>query len=147
MTVPDFDQHQVPEPAAIGFRFLGRDWSALPELPEAAIVVASIANSVGAYAESWPDVYAAVLADLAVRFVGYAVTEPEEWATAVRLNLPDTASVLTVMTWLSEQYTTQAAAPTPARTPAAAPSRRTDLDGLRHALDAAGVRGNVIRET
>lgn len=145
MSVPNFDQPAGgPEP--VRFRFLGRDWDAHPEMPEEAIVVASIANSVGAYAESWPDVYAGVLADLAVRFVAYTVTEPEEWATAVRLGLPDTGAVLQVMTWLAEQYQP---APAPAlddRETFVPQRRRTDLDGLRSALTAAGVRGNVIRE-
>ena len=112
--VPDFDT-QEPEP--VGFRFLGRDWTCRPSLPDEALVVASIAGQVGAYAESFPQVYVDVLADLSVRFVGYAVTEPDEWATAVRLSRPDTAAVLQVMTWLSEQYTTAAPTPPPAPAP------------------------------
>lgn len=135
MAVPDFDAAVGPEP--VRFRFLGRDWTAHPEIPDEAVVVAAIARSCGAYAEAWPDVYAGVLADLAVRFVAYTVTEPDEWATAVRLGAPDPAAVLQVMTWLADQYQAPTAAPT-------ASSRRTDLDGLRGALAAAGVGDDVI---
>lgn len=123
------------------FRLLGRDWLCQPSPTEEAVTVARMGHLLAPFAQTDPEVYAAVLADLALRFVAWSVVDPEGLVGAVSGAQIPAGTIINVMAWLSEQYTPPPA-PVAARPPV---GPRTDLDGLKAVAAAAGL-GDIIQD-
>lgn len=148
MTVPDFDAAAVELPEPPRFRLLGREWACHPTVPDEAMTAARMGHVLAPFAVTDPEVYAAVISDLALRFVGWCVTDPDEWARMLAGARVEAATIIGVMAWLAEAYdnpTPPAAAPAPA-TPRPGGARRTNLEQLRGVLTATGLPDTVIED-